>query len=81
MVDKNNDEVKKNRPPLTCIGCHKSPDQLEEYIDSGRENGMTPEDYCWEEEGTLNCANGHFACTTCYIAMGMPSSPFGWKAP
>jgi hypothetical protein len=42
---------------------------------------MTPEQYVSAEEGTLNRENGHFACTTCYIKMGMPSSPRGWKAP
>jgi hypothetical protein len=26
-----------------------------------------------EEEGTYNPANGHFLCTHCYIAAGMPS--------
>jgi len=42
---------------------------------------MTPEQYVLEEEGTLNPVNGHFLCTPCYIAAGMPSSPTGWVAP
>lgn len=42
---------------------------------------ITPDDYVWQEEGTLNPKNGHFLCTTCYIAAGMPSSSQGWKAP
>ena len=33
-------------PLLICIGCGKSPDQLQEYIDAGKENDMTPEQYC-----------------------------------
>jgi hypothetical protein len=42
---------------------------------------MTPEQYVRSEEGTFNLKNGHFACTACYINIGMPSSPRGWKAP
>jgi hypothetical protein len=42
---------------------------------------MTPDDFVREEEGTFNRSNGHFLCTDCYIAAGMPSSPEGWVAP
>jgi len=66
---------------LACNGCGKRPDELVEYIEAGRENDMTPTDFCREEEGTLNVANGHFLCTDCYIKAGMPSSPHGWVAP
>lgn len=65
---------------LTCTGCGKSPSELDEYIGAGEANGMTPDDYCWDEEGTLNRENGHFLCTSCYIKAGMPSSPRGWTA-
>lgn len=68
-------------PLLICVGCGKAPDQLDEYIEAGRESNMSPEQYCWEEECTLNIENGHFMCTTCYVAAGCPSSPWGWKAP
>lgn len=72
----------KGRPELQCIGCGKSPSEIGEYIVSGAENGMTPDDYVWEEEGTLNRANGHFACTECYIEMGMPTGVGRrWVAP
>lgn len=64
-----------------CIGCHKNPDQIEEYIKMGELEDMTPNDYVREEEGTYNRKNGHFVCTNCYIEMGMPSSPTGWIAP
>lgn len=37
---------------------------------------------CIDNEGTYNKENGHFACTECYIKIGMPSAPWpGWKAP
>lgn len=55
---------------LICVGCRKAPAEIEEYVEIAREEGMTPEDYVREEEGTFNPANGHFACTTCYIKYG-----------
>lgn len=64
-----------------CIGCHKNPDQIEEYIEMGELEDMTPNNYVRAEEGTYNRKNGHFVCTDCYIEMGMPSSPTGWIAP
>jgi hypothetical protein len=61
--------------------CEKTPDQIQEYIDAARENDTTPEEYVRTEEATYNPENGHFCCTACYIAIGMPSRPGGWKAP
>lgn len=66
---------------MVCQGCNKSPADLKEYIDMGDEEGMSAEEYCWSEEGTLNRSNGHFLCTGCYCAAGMPSSPRGWVCP
>lgn len=71
---------------LICTGCGKSPSELDEYVSAASEEatrvpgGITPDDYCWDEEGTLNRENGHFLCTSCYVAAGMPSSPRGWTA-
>jgi hypothetical protein len=66
-----------------CTGCNKFADEIEEYIDAAREEEMTPDDYCREEEGTYNPINGHFLCTDCYIAAGMPSvhAPGQWVCP
>lgn len=64
-----------------CIGCGKTPSELEEYIEIGKEEGMAPDDYVRKEEGTYNPENGHFLCTPCYFRAGMPSSPQGWRAP
>jgi hypothetical protein len=72
---------REDRPDLVCIGCGKSPSELSEYTGMAEVEGMTPDDYCWKEEGTLNRENGHFTCTPCYIKAGMPSSPRGWTAP
>lgn len=39
------------------------------------------EEYVMNEEGTYNPVNGHFTCDTCYISIGMPSGPAGWRCP
>jgi hypothetical protein len=66
---------------ILCIRCGKEPHEIEEYVDAAAAEDMTPEQYVRSEEGTFNRENGHFACTACYIEMGMPSSPRGWEAP
>lgn len=67
-----------------CTGCNKTADELEEYIESAKDAGITVEQYVREEEGTYNPENGHFLCTDCYIKAGMPANHFpekGWVAP
>jgi hypothetical protein len=64
-----------------CIGCKKHPEQIEEYVEVAAEEEMTPDAYVASEEGTYNRDTGHFLCTDCYVAAGMPSSPGGWVAP
>lgn len=64
-----------------CTGCNKTPNQIDEYVDAGMEEFMTPNQYVREEEGTYNKTNGHFLCTSCYIDAGCPSSNTGWVAP
>lgn len=66
---------------MMCIGCQKTPEELEEYSQDMTGSDLTPSEYVMQEEGTLNLDNGHFACTICYIKMGQPSSPTGWVAP
>lgn len=61
--------------------CNRAPDEIDEYLQYAREAGMTPDDYVRAEEGTYNPISGHFACTDCYIRLGMPTAPSGWKAP
>lgn len=68
-------------PRPVCVGCQKSPADIEEYVDAAESCGVTPEIYVRQEEGTYNEANGHFLCTDCYIAAGMPTSPGGWVTP
>lgn len=64
-----------------CIECGKKPSELSEYVYYAEQEGITPEQFVYENEGTFNFSNGHFLCTDCYIKVGMPSSPHGWKAP
>lgn len=64
-----------------CQGCEKRPHELYCYTSVAEMEGMSPEQWVYEEEGTYNEANGHFLCDSCYIAAGMPSSPFGWTCP
>ena len=65
-----------------CTGCNKRPDEIEEYVEAAAENEVTPDEYVIDEEGTYNAGNGHFLCTDCYIAAGMPSYmyPNKWVA-
>jgi hypothetical protein len=66
-----------------CIGCNKPANEIDEYIEAAKESEMSIEQYVREQEGTYNPENGHFACTDCYIKMGMPSKPAPnrWVAP
>lgn len=42
---------------------------------------ISPAEYVRREEGTYNPDTNRFACDACYIAIGMPTAPEGWKAP
>lgn len=66
-----------------CVGCHRYPDEIEEYCDPELIGELTPDEYVRLEEGTYHRENHHFAYTECYIAMGMPSKPYPerWVAP
>lgn len=52
---------------IRCADCGKTPSELSEYIDAGRENGMSPEAYVRQEEGTYDAASGRFLCTADFI--------------
>ena len=71
---------------VRCVRCGRIPVLIDEYRvavaeDGGTVNPLTCLAYVVSEEGTYNMANGHFACTECYIALGMPTTKEGWKAP
>lgn len=64
-----------------CIDCHRTPSEIKEYVELAADAGLTPDDFVRRDEGTYNPTNGHFACSYCYIEMGSPVTPAGWKAP
>src|SRR4051812_11895548 len=74
-------DIVNTAPVPLCIGCNKKASELPEYIEAAQEAEITPEDYARTEEGTYNPINGHFLCTDCYIAQGMPTADGGWVAP
>lgn len=61
--------------------CNRKPAQIREYALAAEDCYMTADEYVRREEGTYNQYNGHFLCTACYIAAGMPTTPDGWKCP
>jgi len=73
---------------MRCQGCNRQPCEIPEYLELAwyeqRQPRPTDEEInqvAWEEEGTLNTANGHFLCNACYIRAGMPTAPGGWVTP
>ncbi len=67
---------------VRCVGCHKTPEEIQEYVDAIVDAPCsTPTEFVKNWDGTYNPKNGHFACTECYIAMGQPVAPGGWRAP
>tara|TARA_R110000824_G_scaffold69581_3_gene179140 strand:+ start:4216 stop:4416 length:201 start_codon:yes stop_codon:yes gene_type:complete len=65
---------------MKCMNCGKHPKDLPCYSEMAREMKVTAADYVRSEEGTFNEVTQTFACDDCYILMGCPSSPEGWKA-
>lgn len=68
-------------PEPICFRCRKKPSEMEEYSPAMTDSSLSAADYVRAEEGTYNPRSNQFACTPCYIAIGMPSSRFGWTAP
>lgn len=64
-----------------CQGCHKTPEEIDEYSPELTGSYREPSEYVKQNEGTYNSSNGHFLCTECYIKASMPSSPRGWVCP
>lgn len=66
---------------MKCVKCGKTPNELSEYRDFWKEYGASSAEDMARDDGTYNRETGNFVCTDCYIEIGMPSSPSGWKAP
>ena len=63
-----------------CFRCQREPGDIPEYVDAAEAEHWTA-DAIARSDGTFNAATNHFCCTDCYIALGMPTAPNGWKAP
>jgi hypothetical protein len=48
-------------------------------VADAKDEHMSPAAFA-REDGTYNRETNHFACMSCYVKMGAPSSPVGWKA-
>jgi len=65
-----------------CCRCGRPASSFREYVQGALEECLASAvDYVRHEEGTYNRATNRFACDGCYIAIGMPTAPNGWKAP
>lgn len=57
---------------MKCAICGKEPKDITEYQEQAEIEGMTPEEFVQNEEGTYDYSTGYFVCTNCYINNGMP---------
>lgn len=73
--------VRGSRPSPTCFRCGASPSEAEEYDGPAAELDISVDEYVRQQEGTYNEQTNHYCCTECYIIIGMPASPGGWRAP
>jgi len=64
----------------TCFLCGRPPGEIPVYAAYAKIEGIPPDEFA-KEDGTYNKETNHFACDGCYIAIGLPSSEKGWKAP
>lgn len=65
---------------IVCFRCGVRPADDYGIRSIAREEEITPDEAA-AEDGTYNPDTRTFACDRCYIAIGMPSSPVGWRAP
>lgn len=65
-----------------CFRCGKPASSFSEYEIGAESEGLANAwQYVLQEEGTYNDDTNRFACDACYIALGMPAAPGGWRAP
>lgn len=65
------------QPPIRCSICREQPSEISEYIYAAEEEGITPEEYVVQQEGTYNPEYNTFYCTECYCNIGMPRGKAG----
>lgn len=60
---------------ITCIGCKKTPEKIDEYAKFTNLRGLTPTEYVLKHEGVGQWgphSRDKFYCTKCYMKAGMP---------
>ncbi len=62
----------------SCFNCGRRASEIPEYLAEMPE--FSPAEMAFGD-GTYNRETNHFCCTECYIKIGMPTTPEGWKAP
>ena len=56
---------------FSCSGCGRSPQQIRGIVKAADKANLTPEEYIWKNEGSLNPISGKFLCDPCYVDSGM----------
>ena len=65
---------------VICAVCRLRPAEIAEYVELAKDcDYATAEEAVRQEEGTFNVENGLFTCTSCYVDIGMPTGPDGWR--
>ncbi len=59
--------------------CDRSAANIPEVVEQANDNGETPNDWAMQD-GTYNPDTNEFCCDQCYVRLGAPSSPTGWRA-
>ncbi len=70
-------------PTPTCFRCHRPPAEIPGWMYDAHVEGMDVNAYA-KADGTYNPVTNHFACDTCYLAIGQPAYPWPgtpWVAP
>lgn len=50
-----------------CPACGRQAADIPDVVMFGKENGLSPEEFVRQEDGTYNPASEHFLCDTCFI--------------
>jgi len=63
-----------------CFNCHTPADQIPGWEIEAEIEEVSVDEYA-RQDGTYNPISNMFCCDRCYIVIGMPSAPGGWRAP
>lgn len=63
----------------TCPYCKREAQDIPALVEQANFEGETPRDFAMQD-GTYNPTSNEFCCDECYVRLGAPSSPTGWRA-